>query len=116
MAYVARRLEKHLKRQAEERAADMEQKVRKELRRVVKDSLPKGLVPPKRGRGRGAKAGISKKELRTIAAKADDFLNAEGGIRQYEAEVRRNALIIMMIDGLLGMEPWRLPGHNGMLL
>ncbi len=87
------------------------------LRKAAKDLksvLPK---PPERPKGRTPNAGIGKREVLALREKAKRFLGGAGGLAALEAEVQHTALVILLIDGVLGTEPWRAQGgaHSGLM-
>lgn len=82
----------------------------KTLRKAVKDVIPKRLKEPKRGRGRTALGGVSRREVRALEAEARTQLADDAGLRALEAEVQHKALVMLKIDGLYGTEPWRAAG------
>mgnify|MGYP001574769875 CR=1 FL=1 len=105
-----------LKRQAEA-AIEEERETTRVLRRAVKAVLPKGIQVPVRPRGRPSTAGVGRREVAVLRAKATAFLLGEEGLRNLETEILHTALVIQLVDGLLGTEPWRTAGgrHGGML-
>lgn|SRR5574341_25463 len=92
--------------------AKAERAARKALRQAVKAVIPKKVLAPTRRRGRGPTGGVSPREVAFLRARAQQF-QAAGGLPALEAEVQHTALVILLIDGLLGTEPWRVPGHLG---
>jgi hypothetical protein len=111
----------HLKRfereRAEAEAARLEAEKRRELRRAVREVIPRSVRVPKRPRGRTPPGGVGKREVAELRVKAAKYLDGEGGLRALEAEVQHTALVILMIDGVLGTEPWRAAGgpHGGLI-
>lgn len=107
----------HEKRVAEARAAEAEADKRRELRKAVKDVLPRNVRIPKRGKGRTPSGGISKRELAAIRARAVQYLDGEGGLAALQAEIQLTAIVILLIDGVIGTEPWRVQGgpHAGII-
>lgn len=103
--------EKLLRFDAEQAAIEqerIEKEKQLELKRAVRAVIPKGLRNlPKRPRGRTASGGVSRREVRELTLMAADFLNGEEGLRRFEAKVQLTALVSVLIDGLLGTEPWR---------
>jgi hypothetical protein len=112
-----RRLEDFEKQLKADRIADAENKARRDLRRVVREVLPKSLKKPNRPKGRSAVGGVSRREVASLRAKATRFLNGEAGLRDLEASVQHTALVILLIDGVLGTEPWRAAygAHGGLI-
>ena len=91
---------------------------RKALKRAVKDVLPASLTKPKRPKGRPAVGGVSRKEVAGLKVKAAKFLDGKDGLQVFIGEVQLTALTILLIDGLLGTEPWRAAGngpHGGII-
>lgn len=80
---------------------------RKRIQALVRESMPKRLKPPKRGKGRSATSGFSKRELALLKSRAQMFLSGAPGLQALEQEVQQTALVILLIDGMLGTEPWR---------
>lgn len=116
MAYS--KLIAHEKRVAEAKAAEEEADRLRELKRAVKAVLPKRMQMPKRGRGRSPAGGVSRKEVLAMRAEAAQQLGGgEAGLAALEAEVHRNTLVVLKIDGVLGTEPWRAQGgpHAGII-
>lgn len=91
---------------------------RRTLRRTVREMIPKGLAAPQRRRGRTAVGGLSRKDVAALHVKAQRFLGGALGLQELEDEVRQTALVILLIDGVYGTEPWRvsaLGGHGGII-
>lgn len=111
------KLAAHEKRVAEAKAAEAEAEKRRELKRAVRDVLPKGVKAPKRGRGRTPAGGVSRKEVAAIRARALSYLDGDAGMEALQTEVQRTAIVILLIDGVLGTEPWRAQGgpHGGII-
>lgn len=106
------------KERAEAAAAEAERVKRRELREAVKAVIPKRVLEvPKRRRGRVAKGGVTKKEVMAMRAEAAGFLDGDAGMDALQAKVQHTALVILLIDGVLGTEPWRAQGgaHSGLL-
>lgn len=80
-----------------------------QLRRDVKAGLPKHLLRvPKRGRGRGATGGISRREAALLEVEATEYLTTgETGIAKLRAKIKLKAVQMLLIDGIMGTEPWR---------
>ena len=105
-------LERTVKETVKEILPSSEQKNRLELKRAVKEILPARLVkPPERKKGRSPTGGVSKKEVAELRKRASSYLNGEGGMQEFEAAVQHTALVILLIDGVLGTEPWRAAHH-----
>lgn len=115
MSFAA--LKAHEKKVAEARAQEAEDEKRRDLRRAVRDVIPRSVRVPKRGKGRSPNGGVSKKEVAALRARAEAFLDGEAGMNALQAEVQRTALVILLIDGVLGTEPWRASGgpHGGII-
>ena len=102
-------------------AAQREEKARLELKRVVREVIPKrALERPKRSRGQTALGGLSRKEVKVLREKAARYLAdlANGrGLSTLEDDVQHTALVILLIDGVMGTEPWRASGgpHGGII-
>lgn len=94
-----------------------EREARLALKRTVKELIPKNARAPKRPKGRTAVGGFTRKEVMTLRAKAAKFLSGEGGLQAMEAEVQHTAVVIMLLDGVLGTEPWRAANgpHGGII-
>lgn len=107
------KLERHVaaleRERAKQAAADAEKERRRELREAVKSFIPKKLLVPKRKRGRTAVGGVSKKEVKALRIRAQSFLDGDAGMDALQEEVQHTALVILLIDGVLGTEPWRTP-------
>lgn len=118
-----RRLEAHEASVKAQREAEASQRLidkqRSLLKQAVRDVLParlKQAEPPKRPVGAPAKGGITKKQVMELRAKARRFLAGAQGLAALEAEVQHTALVILLIDGVLGTEPWRASGsHSGLM-
>lgn len=110
-------LERYEKQLAEAKAAEAEAEKRRELRRQVRAAIPKSIRVPKRGRGRTPSGGLSRKELLALHTKAAEFLQGATGLAAFEAEVKQTAIVICLIDGVLGTQPWRSAGgpHAGLI-
>lgn len=93
--------------------AEREAAAKLALRRAVRDVIPKDLRVPRRGKGRTAAGGLSRKEVAILRERALRYLNDEDGLTKLEAAVQHTALVILLEDGVLGTEPWRTPGPNG---
>lgn len=87
------------------------------LKEAVKGVLPKSLTAPKRKKGRTPDGGLSKREVRLLREQAKRFMTGTGGLAALEAEVQHTALTILLIDGVLGTEPWRASAgpHGGIV-
>lgn len=111
------RLARHEKAIAVAKAAEAEAEKRRELRRVVKSVIPKSVRVPGRPKGRTPTGGLSKREVAELRARAVAFLDGEAGLEALQGEVQRTALVILLIDGVLGTEPWRASGgpHGGII-
>lgn len=115
MSFVKlKRHEAALAKEREERAAaEAERQKRRELREAVKAVIPKRVLEvPRRKKGRTAVGGISRKEVKAIRERAAGFLDGDAGMDALQAEVQHTALVILLIDGVLGTEPWRTQ-HGG---
>lgn len=90
---------------------------RRDLRRAVKQVIPKSVRVPKRPRGRTGVGGLSRKEVAQLRSLATAFLDGEAGMKKLEAQVQHTALVILLIDGVLGTEPWRAATgpHGGLI-
>lgn len=117
-----RQLEEFEKQRAKEKAdAAAEKKVedqRRLLKQAVREVLPARLLnaeTPKRGKGRAPLGGVGKREVLALRSKARGFLSGPAGLAALEAEVQHTALVILLIDGVLGTEPWRGMGHGGVV-
>lgn len=112
------KLERFEAKVREARERELEELKRRELRKAVRDAIPKNARMPKRPRGRTAVGGLSRKEVAALRAEAAKQLDGgEEGLAALEAEVQRNTLVILKIDGVLGTEPWRAAGgpHAGII-
>ena len=99
-------------------AAQREEQARLELKKVVRESIPKHVMErPKRKRGRIAAGGLNRKEIAALKAKASRYLAGGDGMGTLEKDVQHTALVILLIDGVLGTEPWRASGgpHGGII-
>jgi hypothetical protein len=107
-----KRLEEFDRQRKATEAARVEDEARKALRRVVKDALPAGVKAglPKRPKGRSAIGGLSRKEVRRLRALAEAYMDGPTGLKLLEADVKRTVITILLIDGLMGTEPWRAAG------
>lgn len=107
----------HEKRVAAARAEEAEAEARRDLRRAVREVIPKTVRLPKRGKGRTPSGGVSKREAAEIVKRATAFLDGEVGLEALQVEVQRTAIVILLIDGVLGTEPWRAQGgpHGGII-
>ena len=85
----------------------------RELKKAVMGVLPKSLTAPTRPRGRTPPGGIGRGELLKLREKAASYLRPGASMTELEAEVQHTALVILLIDGLLGTEPWRNQGGMG---
>jgi hypothetical protein len=72
---------------------------------------------PRRPKGRPATGGLTRKEVKALRAKAAAYLDGEGGLRGLEEAVLHTAVVILLIDGVLGTEPWRAAHgpHGGII-
>ena len=105
-------------RRAEAAATAAETEARIKLKRAVKAVIPKRILkPPERKKGRAPTGGVSRREVKELRQRAAAYLDGEGGLRQLEAAVQHTALVILLIDGVLGTEPWRAAGgaHGGLI-
>jgi hypothetical protein len=111
------KLERFEQEKAAERRVDAEADARRDLKRAVKELLPKGLKPPKRARGRVPQGGLTRAEVKQLRALADTYLAGADGLQRLEGKVQHTALVILLIDGVLGTEPWRAAGgpHGGIV-
>lgn len=107
------KLERWDKEREAARAAEREEAAKRALRREVRAVLPKGLRAPKRGKGRTPAGGLSRKEVAQLRVDAERYLDGEGGMEALESAVQHTALVILLIDGVLGTEPWRTAGPHG---
>lgn len=117
-----KRLEEFEKqRAAERRAAAAERaegEARRALKRAVKDVLPADLKKPKRPKGRPPVGGLTRKEVAMLRERAAKFLDGKDGLSAFAKEAHHTALVILLIDGVLGTEPWRAAGsgmHGGII-
>lgn len=115
-----RRYEAERKKEREERAAmEAEREARRKLREAVKSVIPKRVLKvPKRKAGRAAVGGVSRKEVTALRIRAEGFLDGDAGMDALQTEVQHTALVILLIDGVLGTEPWRTQGggpHGGLI-
>lgn len=106
-------------KRAEAKAA-AETAARKSLQRAVREVLPKGVkdkLKPKRPRGRAPVGGVTRKEVKVLRAMANQYLAGAAGLTSLETEVKRTAIVILLIDGVLGTEPWRASAgpHGGII-
>lgn len=101
------RFEAKVKAAREQELADLKMR---ELRKTVKSVIPKSALAPKRRKGRTATGGLSKREVAEIKARATAYLDGEEGFEALKAEVQRTAIVILLIDGIMGTEPWRGSG------
>jgi hypothetical protein len=95
--------------QAAREAALESDKVRA-LKKAVLGVIPKGIKKPKRPKGRTAVGGLSKREVAEIKARAVAYLDGDEGLEALQSEVQRTAIVILLIDGIMGTEPWRGSG------
>jgi hypothetical protein len=111
------KLQRFEKAMAAAKAEEAEKEARDHLKRTVRDVLPKRLKVPERKKGRTAIGGLSRREVAELRAKAARFLSAAGGGRELEEHVQHTVLTILLIDGVLGTEPWRASGgpHSGLI-
>lgn len=112
-----KRLAEFERHKREVEAAEREKRAKLELRKAVKDALPASLKVPKRGRGRAPSAGVSRKEVALLRGLAEQYMDGEVGRKAMEAAAQRTAIVMLLIDGLLGTEPWRAAGgpHGGLI-
>lgn len=106
--------------EAETRAAEdarREEQSRLELKKTVRGMIPKTLGRPKRPRGKVPQGGLNRKEIAALKAKASRYLAGGDGMSTLESDVQHTALVILLIDGVLGTEPWRASGgpHGGII-
>lgn len=119
MSFV--KLERHTKALEEARVeaatTAAEREARIALKRAVKDVLPMRLKKPMRPKGRTAKGGLTRKDVVELRRRAAVFLDGEAGLVELEAAVQHTALVILLIDGVMGTEPWRAAGspHGGLI-
>jgi len=118
-SFIGRKLVKvQAARKAAEAEAERQRQVEAEKRRLAQEAKRLGrkagramtvqtLAHMKRGPGRVSAHGVSRREVRAMAEKAEYYLGSEEGIREFERDVKRTALMVMLIDGLLGTQPWR---------
>lgn len=99
------------------KAEEAEKAARDHLKRTVRDVLPKRLKVPTRPKGRTAVGGLSRREVAALRVKAAAFLDGAAGTRALEEHVQHTVLTILLIDGVLGTEPWRAAGgpHGGLV-
>lgn len=115
------KLAQHVKAMEEARVAAettaAEKEARLALQRAVKAVLPKRLRVPTRPRGRTPSGGIGRREVASLRAKATRYLDGEAGMHELEADVQHTALVILLIDGVIGTEPWRAAHapHGGLM-
>lgn len=111
------KLEAHEKKVAEAAAERAEAETRKALKRAVKAVIPKGALVPRRPQGRNPKGGLTRKQVEALRTEAASYLVGEAGLSALEAKVKHTALVILLIDGVLGTEPWRAAGgpHAGLI-
>lgn len=111
------KLKTYERKVAAAKLAAAELAARKDLRQAVKAVIPKNVLVPRRGRGRTAAGGVSRKEVAAMRAQAARYLDGEAGMQALEAAVQHTALVILLIDGVLGTEPWRAVGgpHGGLI-
>lgn len=102
-----KKLEAHLAKQSAEKAVKDKLRKDKEFRVAVRKALPKKFGAAPRPRGRPAKNGVSPKEVKHLAEQVESYLSTEDGMERLEMDVKRTALLVMLIDGLLGTQPWR---------
>jgi hypothetical protein len=100
--------EKAAKREA---AAEAAAKIA--LKRAVRAAIPKALRVPRRSRGRPPVGGLTRKEVAALRRQAGGYLDGEAGLAGLEVAVQHTALVILLIDGVLGTEPWRASGPHG---
>lgn len=116
---LKRHQEAMAKARAERAESEAQAQKRRELREAVKAVIPKRVLEvPRRKKGRTAVGGISRKEVKAIRAEADHFLDGDAGMDALQARVQHTALVILLIDGVLGTEPWRTHGggpHAGLI-
>lgn len=104
------------RREAEE--AEREEAARLALKREVRAAIPKHVLErPRRPKGRPATGGLTRQEVKALKAQAREYLDGEGGLRALENAVAHTALVILLIDGVLGTEPWRAAHgpHGGII-
>lgn len=111
------KLAAHEKKVAEAKRAEAERIATLDLKRAVKAVIPKNALVPKRGRGRTAAGGLSRKEVAELRRRAAAYLDGEAGMEALATEVQRQAVVILLIDGIMGTEPWRAAGgpHAGLI-
>lgn len=114
-----KRLADFEKERAAEKRAEAEAEARRDLRRAVREVMPRDLKRklPTRPRGRAPVGGLTRKEVKELRTQAARYLDGEGGLRGLEAAVQHTALVILLIDGVLGTEPWRASSgpHGGII-
>lgn len=105
----------------EERAERAEREKARDFKRAVREALPASVKVklPKRPRGRTAAGGISRREVAELRAMADRIMKADPAerLRLLTANVQRTTLVILLMDGLVGTEPWRVARtpHGGLM-
>lgn len=112
------RLKKFEAERAAVHAAEAEDAKRRELRQAVRSVIPRSMrTVPKRGRGRTPAGGVSRREVEAMRERAIRYLDGTEGVRELETEVQRQAIVILLIDGVLGTEPWRASQgpHGGLV-
>lgn len=107
-----KRLEEFERQRKEAEAARAEVEAKRALRRAVRAALPAGVKAglPKRGKGRTALGGLSRKEVVRLRQRADAYMDGAQGLSLLEADVQRTVITILLIDGVMGTEPWRAAG------
>jgi hypothetical protein len=86
--------------------AAAKRRARFDLKKAVKEVMPAG-VTIKRERGRPTIGGFSRKEVDQLHRQASKYIDDKGGLIRLEGNVQHTALVIMLLDGMLGTEPWR---------
>lgn len=111
------KLERFEKKVKAGQAEELETLKRRELRRAVKSVIPKSVRTPTRPKGRTAAGGLTRKEVAELRRRALLYLDGEAGVEALQLEVQRQAIVILLIDGVLGTEPWRASGgpHGGII-